>query len=201
MEAKEGAARGERARVGQRQKQRQQERQSGTPRISPGISLSPNSRNDDATSVDDNGGSNPPQQHPPSPSSASSPMKVHHFEIGMAGRKEFIGEGGFTSAAFAGAGALGAAGVEAGGGGGESRRSAGKHLSRVGGNYLASAVAERRADVFAAKVCRLWPMQAPAIKLCWIEGREVGQAHAIDNRTAQSRFLTLQQRRCGDDSY
>ena len=128
-------------------------------------------------------------------------MQVHHFEIGMAGRKEFIGEGGFTSAAFAGAGALGAAGVEAGGdeegvaergrgrnrgggggGGGGGRKNSPSHrhghFSRVGGNYLVSAVAERRADVFVAKVSRLWPMQAPALKLCWIEGREVGQALA-----------------------
>eukprot|EP00752_Nemacystus_decipiens_P007240 g6481.t1 len=204
------------------EEKRLQERQPVTPGPSPGVSFSPNTGSA-AASVDDNGGSsknrereNQPsqerrqqQQQPPPPSSSSpssglsSPMmKVRYFEIGLAGRKEFIGEGGFTSAAFAGAGALGAAGIEAGGkdervrkggggggGGGRGRerdRGEGEkergnsptqghhvHFSRVGGNYMVSAVAETRADVFAAKVSRLWPMQSPAIKLCWIEGREV----------------------------
>lgn len=135
----------------------------------------------------------------------------------MAGRKEFIGEGAFTAAAFAGAGALGAAGGEAGvgagggnegergegleaGGGGEGRggrvargrRSAGGNShshgrsdtcsSRMGGDYLVSAVAEWGADVFAAKVSDLLPLQAAAIKVCWIEGREVGvgQPRVVD---------------------
>ncbi len=128
----------------------------------------------------------------------------------MVGRKEFVGEGGFTSAAFAGAGA-GAAGSEAGsaqeerrGGGGGGGRGGGEgrgrgrrggggggggeknvteqfyhgRFSRAGGNYLVSAVAEQRADVFAAKVSHLLPMQAPALKLCWIEGREVSRVGA-----------------------
>lgn len=144
-------------------------------------------------------------------------MKVHFFDIGVVGHKEFIGEGGFTAAAFAGAGALGAAeggngggaggrnegepgvGLEAGdrqlgrGGRGRVARGGGNvsgntnshshchssgRSSRKAGSYLVSAVTEWGADVFAAKVADLLPLQAAAIKVCWIEGREVGRAAA-----------------------
>ncbi|CAM9169493.1 unnamed protein product [Ectocarpus sp. 6 AP-2014] len=159
-----------------------------------------------------------PYQHQPIlPSSSSSqspsspPMRVRYFDLGVVGRREFIGEGGFTSAAFAGAGALKAAGGMAGedvgdggsvkgrrleglgpgsaaAGGGEdgprgagARRSVwsschknrGRVVSRIGGDYLVSAFAEGRADIFAAKVGHLLPLQSAALKLCWTEGREV----------------------------
>lgn len=217
VKTEEDARKGERAhvRARQRQKQRRQERQPIAPSAAPpGASSLPNSRRSAATTVGDCSGSSSTRAAsipPPSPSSPSSPMKVRHFEIGMTGRKEFIGEGGFTSAAFAGAGALGAAGVEAkggeegvagrargrekgrGGGGGGRKHSQiqGRGFSHVGGNYLVSAVAERGADVFAAKVSQLWPMQSPAIQLCWIEGREVGQACADDKQTCGANMFTI----------
>lgn len=136
------------------------------------------------------------------PPTSSLPMKVHHFNIGMVGRKEFIGEGGFTSAAYAGAGALEtpegvnakdgvqelairavegkAKPTEARGRGGVSS-SSGSHVGLSGGSsrrvgarhYMVSAIAESRVDAFAAKVSQLLPMQAAALKACWIEGREV----------------------------
>ncbi|CAM9378300.1 unnamed protein product [Ectocarpus sp. 12 AP-2014] len=157
-----------------------------------------------------------PYQHQPilpsslSPSPSSLPVRVRYFDLGVVGRREFIGEGGFTSAAFAGAGALKAAGGMAGedvrdgrsvkgrrleGVGPGSAAARGKHgpggagvrgsvwgschqnrggaVSRIGGDYLVSAFAEGRADIFAAKVCHLLPLQSAALKLCWIEGREV----------------------------
>lgn len=158
-------------------------------------------------------------------------MKVHHFDIGVVGHKEFIGEGGFTAAAFAGAGAFGAAegrtgggaggrnegergvGLEAGGrqlgGGGRgggvarekgnvgSKTNSHSHChsngrsSRKGGNYLVSAVTEWGADVFAAKVSDLLPLQAAAIKVCWIEGREVGRAGACCRRRCAHSLVSL----------
>lgn len=163
----------------------------------------------------------PPQYREQSPSPLSFPMKISHFNIGSVGRKEFIGEGGFTSAAFAGAGALetlegmgpedgergsaigaGAAPPQAGGTskprgvrvrGGVSGSShvdlPGRSSRRVGArHYMVSAVAESRVDVFAAKVSQLLPMQAAALKACWIEGREVrftwagGRVRSVNGR-------------------
>lgn len=159
----------------------------------------------------------PYQQQPSLPVSSSSssppssPMRVRYFDLGVVGRREFVGEGGFTSAAFAGAGALKAAGGMAGadvpdGGSGKGRRlggvgtgsaaaaaagedtpggaavrrswsschkNRGRVVSRIGGDYLVSAFAEGRVDIFAAKVSHLLPLQSAALKLCWIEGREV----------------------------
>ncbi|CAM9178272.1 unnamed protein product [Ectocarpus fasciculatus] len=181
----------------------------------------------------------PNQQQPILPlsssssSSLSSPTRVRYFDLGVVGRREFVGEGGFTSAAFAGAGALKAAGGMAGvdvrnGGSGKggslrgvgtrssssaaaavgegapggagARRSVwsschmnrGRVVSRIGGDYLVSAFAEGRADVFAAKVSHLLPLQSAALKLCWVEGREV---HKMKEREWQADALAARLRK------
>lgn len=92
---------------------------------------------------------------------------LRHFDVGTLGRRDFLGEGGFTAAACAGAGA----------GTGEADGAAGAHYpsflgdTRPGGNYLVSAVADRGADVYAANVSDLVHMQSAAMKRCWVEGR------------------------------
>ncbi|CAN0572510.1 unnamed protein product, partial [Ectocarpus sp. 12 AP-2014] len=79
-----------------------------------------------------------PYQHQPIPPSSSSPspspppMRVRYFDLGVVGRREFIGEGGFTSAAFAGAGALKAAGGMAGEDVRDGRSMKGRRLEGVG---------------------------------------------------------------------
>ncbi|CAB1104214.1 unnamed protein product [Ectocarpus sp. CCAP 1310/34] len=164
-----------------------------------------------------------------SPSPSSPPMRVRYFDLGVVGRREFIGEGGFTSAAFAGAGALkaaggmvgedvrdggsmkgrrlegarpgsAAAGEEDGPGGARVRRSVwsschknrGVVVSRIGGDYLVSAFAEGRVDIFAAKVCHLLPLQSAALKLCWIEGCE---AHKMKEREWKADALAAKLRK------
>ncbi|CAM9301453.1 unnamed protein product, partial [Scytosiphon promiscuus] len=155
-----------------------------------------------------------PQQRRQSSPLSSFPMKVHHFNIGVVGRKEFIGEGGFTSAAFAGAGALeapegqDAKDVEQGSAirarsptpaRGKAKVSGGSHANlpgrssrQVGASYMVSAVAESRVDVFAAKVSQLLPMQAAALKACWMEGREV---HRMKEREWKPEVLAARLRK------
>lgn len=88
---------------------------------------------------------------------------VRYYDVGELRRKDFIGEGGFTAAASARAGEL-------------------NHPvflgdTRTGGIYLVSVVSVCGADVYAAKVADLLPLQAVALTSCWMEGqrREISQ--------------------------
>lgn len=84
-------------------------------------------------------------------------ISVRHFDVGVLGRKEFLGDGGFKAAACAEAGRRG-----------DSSSFPGD--TRPGGRYLISAFTEQGVDLYAARVTDLLPLQTAGLKLCWVEG-------------------------------
>lgn len=99
---------------------------------------------------------------------------LRHFDVGERGRKDFVGEGGFTAAACAGA----CEREEQGDGDGVADGGLRQSLpweARPGRKYLVSAITERGADVYAVKVSDLISMQSAAMKYCWMKGRTYHQ--------------------------